>query len=441
MPQQTGGSSLAAVLFTLVALWVAYFFRDIDSFVQTVRETAPFTGNSLGLPDSVAIAACGVQFPATCGPGFDWQFNQPRNTPGGPLQGWEISLQLPFYFLPGVWSNFGVLANYTTVESDVDYVNSTGAVVLTGPLVGLSEQSYNATLYYEDDRFSARVSAAYRSDYPTTLPGRNGNATEETAETLNIDTNLRTVQVSVWFDEAQAGNFDLTISAIVSTLIDPSDYFSAWYGKDGPQNYSKWEHKGFQALFSYTLGDAKDNTSIFWVWDDTLNWNPMGTDYRHVANVSWIYEMPFGHGRAFLSNAPKALDFVAGGLYLKQHYGLDRQVTHIGSPDQSKLNAVAVSRDGKWVAAGGRGLRQLDLGELLLGEVQREHEEDDEVEHDVDHRRHVQHRLVGLGQGDRHARVPGGLLRGQRFLKRAIMSSRIPAKSTAIRMPLLRKNW
>src|SRR5262249_3287122 len=33
-------------------------------------------------------------------------------------------------------------------------------------------------------------------------------------ETLKIETNRRTVQVSVWFDEAQAGNFDLTISAI-----------------------------------------------------------------------------------------------------------------------------------------------------------------------------------------------------------------------------------
>jgi iron complex outermembrane receptor protein len=170
---------------------IAYFFRDIDSFVQTVREDAPFTGNPLGLPDSVAIAACGVQFPATCGPGFDWAFNLPRNTPGGPLQGWEIGLQLPFYFLPDFWSNFGLLANYTMVESDVDYVNSTGAVVLSGPLVGLSERSYNATLYYEDDRFSARVSAAYRSDYPTTLPGRNGNATEDTAETLNIDAAAR----------------------------------------------------------------------------------------------------------------------------------------------------------------------------------------------------------------------------------------------------------
>src|SRR5712691_6848067 len=50
-------------------------------------------------------------------------------------------------------------------------------------------------------------------------------------ESLNIETNLRTVQISVWFDDAQAGNFDLTLGAIVSTLLDPSDYFNAWDSK------------------------------------------------------------------------------------------------------------------------------------------------------------------------------------------------------------------
>jgi len=29
-------------------------------------------------------------------------------------------------------------------------------------------------------------------------------------------------------------------------LVDPSDYFNAWYGKDGPQNYSFWDNKEFQ---------------------------------------------------------------------------------------------------------------------------------------------------------------------------------------------------
>jgi peptide/nickel transport system substrate-binding protein len=67
-------------------------------------------------------------------------------------------------------------------------------------------------------------------------------------EALNIECNLRTVVESVWFDDATSGNFDLAIGAIVSTVLDPSDYFHAWYGKDGPQNYSFWDNKDFQAL-------------------------------------------------------------------------------------------------------------------------------------------------------------------------------------------------
>jgi ABC-type transport system substrate-binding protein len=70
-------------------------------------------------------------------------------------------------------------------------------------------------------------------------------------EALNIETNLRTVQASVWFDEAQAGNFDIAISAIVSALMDPSDYFNAWYGQDGPQNYGRWHNQEFQDLVQH----------------------------------------------------------------------------------------------------------------------------------------------------------------------------------------------
>ena len=67
-------------------------------------------------------------------------------------------------------------------------------------------------------------------------------------EGLNIQCNLRTVVESVWFDDTANGHFDIAIGAIVSTLLDPSDYFNAWYGKDGPQNYSFWDNKDFQAL-------------------------------------------------------------------------------------------------------------------------------------------------------------------------------------------------
>jgi ABC-type transport system substrate-binding protein len=78
-------------------------------------------------------------------------------------------------------------------------------------------------------------------------------------EHLNIESNLRVVQTSVWFDEAQAGNFDLAISAIVSTLMDPSDIFSAWYGKDGPQNYSRWTNAAFHDLANQIEKEIDDN--------------------------------------------------------------------------------------------------------------------------------------------------------------------------------------
>ena len=78
-------------------------------------------------------------------------------------------------------------------------------------------------------------------------------------EHLNIESNLRVVQTSVWFDEAQAGNFDLAISAIVSTLMDPSDIFSAWYGKDGPQNYSRWTNPAFHDLANQIEREVDDN--------------------------------------------------------------------------------------------------------------------------------------------------------------------------------------
>ncbi|MBV8168389.1 MAG: ABC transporter substrate-binding protein, partial [Alphaproteobacteria bacterium] len=65
---------------------------------------------------------------------------------------------------------------------------------------------------------------------------------------LNIQCNLRIVVESVWFDDIKSGNYDLAIGAVVSTLLDPSHYFNAWYKKDGPQNYSNWDNPEFNAL-------------------------------------------------------------------------------------------------------------------------------------------------------------------------------------------------
>src|SRR5262249_12142415 len=79
-------------------------------------------------------------------------------------------------------------------------------------------------------------------------------------ENLNIECNLRTVQTSVWFDEAAAGNFDLAIRATVPPFMDPSDYFNAWCGKNGPQNYGSWTNEqshGVTREIDHELDDGK----------------------------------------------------------------------------------------------------------------------------------------------------------------------------------------
>ena len=73
---------------------------------------------------------------------------------------------------------------------------------------------------------------------------------------LGLECKLRTVVESVWFDDIKAGNYDLAVGAIVSTLLDPSDYFNAWYKKDGPQNYSGWDNAEFNALLPQIDGEV-----------------------------------------------------------------------------------------------------------------------------------------------------------------------------------------
>ena len=65
---------------------------------------------------------------------------------------------------------------------------------------------------------------------------------------LNIKANIRSIHISQWFEDAEKGNFDITLSAVVLAIRDPSDYYRAWYGKDGPQNYSLWENDEFEAM-------------------------------------------------------------------------------------------------------------------------------------------------------------------------------------------------
>ena len=173
-------------------LALALFRKEIGSFIQTISSNIPYT--ETGLPIQQAIDACNSSafgYGPDCNENLDWNVNAPGNSPGGDLDGFELSYQQPFTFLSGIGSNFGIVANYTYVNAEIDYLGTSGGVTAVvrpdESLVNLSENTSNFTLYYEDEKLSARVSIADRDDYLTNVPGRNGAFVERTAGTTNLD--------------------------------------------------------------------------------------------------------------------------------------------------------------------------------------------------------------------------------------------------------------
>jgi outer membrane receptor protein involved in Fe transport len=45
-----------------------------------------------------------------------------QDSPGGEIKGYELSYQQDFTFLPSFWKNFGVQANYTHLQSELQYI-------------------------------------------------------------------------------------------------------------------------------------------------------------------------------------------------------------------------------------------------------------------------------------------------------------------------------
>jgi iron complex outermembrane receptor protein len=162
----------------------AVFYRDVKSYIQQTTSDEPFSNT--GLPNSYLAAG---QTPDTI-----YRVTNSRNTPGGFIEGFEFNYQQSFTGLPGILANFGALLNYTYVSSEIDYFLSTSTLNPTSvqsEFVGVSPNSVNATIFYEDKRFSARVSAAYRDDYLQLVPIKNTLPdVRGSAETLNVDASL-----------------------------------------------------------------------------------------------------------------------------------------------------------------------------------------------------------------------------------------------------------
>ena len=139
---------------------ISLFYKDIESYIQRKTEQVPY--RDLGLPDSLLDGT-------NTSPTEIFTVGRFQNTPGGQLKGVELNLQAELDFLPGFWSKFGVLGNYTHVESEIEYLLS-ATTTTTADLIVLSRDSASGTLYWEDDTFSIRTTAKAVYDGTSAVP-------------------------------------------------------------------------------------------------------------------------------------------------------------------------------------------------------------------------------------------------------------------------------
>ena len=133
-------------------------------------------------------------------------FSRPVNGEGGYLWGLELATALPFEMFSDALDGFGAILSYSYTESDIAISGTVSAVAIDNiPLPGLSEDVWNATLYYEKHGFGARVATRYRSEYI----GEVTNFANERGNRFVDDDMITDAQVSYAFGEGMLEGLQL----------------------------------------------------------------------------------------------------------------------------------------------------------------------------------------------------------------------------------------
>ncbi len=226
---------------------VGGFYKDITSYIQNLSYTG--TLGDLGLSqDEITAQAGGITglTPSTAA-----TIKNFVNTPGGILRGWEFNVQDSFTFLPWYFKNLGGVFNYTHVSSQIAYyttASSTSGVVKAN-LLGMSPNSWNATLYYSTPKFEARLTASHRDRYLQLLlpgssadfQGKNAITDVDAQATYTINKHLSIVAQGINLTNVpDSDSFDSYGGALPGVNV-PNAMLE--YLKDGRQYYFGFRYK------------------------------------------------------------------------------------------------------------------------------------------------------------------------------------------------------
>jgi TonB-dependent receptor len=188
----------------------AYFTKDVSNFIGSGSILAPAYGltdlrNSPAYNAAIAgglnpsqeqalhDAVCGSAAPCTSAdylaanpgqtlPELLWTQSRPTNNRDAKIDGLELSVQHWFGD-----SGFGVQANYTMVDSDLEYDDTSTAEQFA--LIGLSDTA-NLVGMYENYGFQARIAYNWRDEFLSNTNQGGNNSPGYTEEYSQIDVSL-----------------------------------------------------------------------------------------------------------------------------------------------------------------------------------------------------------------------------------------------------------
>jgi len=144
-PWRSTSSEISAEWYTAPGsvLSISAFNLDVESFPRGINTFEPFADldgviRNQAVPTTKSVAG-----------------------KGGSIKGIELGARQAFDFLPGIWSHFGVDANYTLASSESPGV--TDVYDKHPAFQDNSRQQYNLVVWYQDEALQARVAYNYRS--------------------------------------------------------------------------------------------------------------------------------------------------------------------------------------------------------------------------------------------------------------------------------------
>ncbi|MBB1439435.1 TonB-dependent receptor [Shewanella sp. SG41-4] len=198
---------------------LAVFYKDLETYVFNDDSTLDF---STFLPQNPGDNPIG-------------SISQPQNGNGGYVRGIEASVSLDFGTFADSLDGFGTILSGSYNESEVKETADSEPQQLEG----LSKKTFNATVYYENAGFEARISSRYRSDFL-------GEVTAISLTRVNVNVKAETVvDAQIGYDFTESGIdalYGLSVQFQVNNLTN--EPFTSYTGEDARhvrdyQNYGR----------------------------------------------------------------------------------------------------------------------------------------------------------------------------------------------------------